>query len=384
MEDRTARIDRAIDNALGSRIVGTVVLVTIDGRSAYRAIRGFADREAGRAMQEDAIFRFASLSKPIVAAAALTMIDRGLLELDAPTTRWLPDFRPKLPDASIPAITIRHLLTHTSGLGYAEPKPGDPYRAAHISGGSDQPGLGMEENLARLASVPLFHAPGTAWRYSMAIDVLGAIMAKAFGGTLGEAVAAFVTGPLGMPDTGFAIVDRQRLTVAYADAQGEPVRMTEPQHEVAVGPGAGLRFAPSRLLDPASFQSGGAVEPDTARLLAVLVRALGAKRVLELGTSNGYSTLWLADAARSNQVGALRESDNPGVGFGLLSAIAVDPKRGGLPYSAGTLRWGGVYGHQWFIDRAAKMSVLTMTNTAVEGCLGAFPDEIRDAVYRVG
>ena len=375
MEDRTARIDRAIDNALGSRIVGTVVLVTIDGRSAYRAIRGFADREAGRAMQEDAIFRFASLSKPIVAAAALTMIDRGLLELDAPTTRWLPDFRPKLPDGSIPAINIRHLLTHTSGLGYAEPKPRDPYRAAHISGGSDQPGLGMEENLARLASVPLFHAPGTAWRYSMAIDVLGAVMAKAFGGTLGEAVAAFVTGPLGMPDTGFAIVDRQRLTVAYADAQGEPVRMNEPQHEVAVGPGAGLRFAPSRLLDPASFQSGGAGMAGTAPDFMRLLEAIHTGSILPPR---------LVDAARSNQVGALRESDNPGVGFGLLSAIAVDPKRGGLPYSAGTLRWGGVYGHQWFIDRAAKMSVLTMTNTAVEGCLGAFPEEVRDAVYGVG
>ncbi len=375
MESMASRIDRAIDNALVGRIVGTVILVTIDGKPAYRAVRGLLDRESGRPMQEDAIFRFASLTKPIVATAALAMIDRGLIGLDDPTTRWLPDFRPKLADGSTPTIAIRHLLTHTAGLANATPAPGDPYRAAHVSGGSDQPGLGMEENLRRLNTVPLYDAPGTAWRYSIAIDVLGAIMAKAYGGTLGEAVAAFVTGPLGMPDTRFAITDEARLTVAYADTEGVPERMHEPQHEVAAGLGKGLRFAPSRLLNPASFQSGGAGMAGTPADFMRFLEALRTGSILPPS---------LADAARSNQVGTLHDESDPGSGFGFLSAVIVNPKRSDLPHSAGTLRWGGVYGHQWFIDREAKMSVLSMTNTALEGCWGAFPSEIRDAVYGVG
>ena len=112
----TAAIDSAIDAALAEkRIVGGVVLVMQDGEIAYRRAAGLADRERGAPMREDAVFRLASLTKPLVTAAALRMVELGKIALADPVTRYLPDFRPALPNGEVPAITLRHLLTHTAG-----------------------------------------------------------------------------------------------------------------------------------------------------------------------------------------------------------------------------------------------------------------------------
>ena len=369
-----ARLDRVIDQAIGgNRIVGTVILVARNGDIVYRRAAGMADREAGRAMQEDAIFRLASLTKPLVAATGLALIERGTLGLDRLASDWLPDFRPRLLDGFAPDITIRHLLTHTAGLGYATDAPDDPYREAGISGGLDEPGLGMEENLRRIALVPLFFEPGTGWRYSVALDVLGAIIAKAHGGTLGQAVADLVTGPLAMPDTAFTVADRSRLAAAYADSATGPVLMSDP-HTIGVGPGKGLVFSPSRIFDTTAFQSGGSgmagTAPDFLRLLETI--RTGGGPILKPET---------VDDALQNQVGDLRAQTDPGTGFGYMSGIITDPAAAKVPYSLGTARWGGVYGHNWFIDREAGLSTAILTNTAVEGCMGQFPGDVARAVY---
>jgi CubicO group peptidase (beta-lactamase class C family) len=369
-----ARLDRVIDEAIaGNRIIGAVILVARNGDSVYRRAAGMADREAGSAMQEDAIFRLASLTKPLVASTALALIERGRLGLDRLASDWLPDFRPRLLDGFTPDITIRHLLTHTAGLGYATDAPDDPYREAGISGGLDEPGLSMEENLQRIASVPLFFEPGTGWRYSVALDVLGAIIARAHGGTLGEAVADLVTGPLAMPDTGFSVSDRSRLAAAYADSETGPVPMSDP-HVISVGPGKGLIFSPARIFDAASFQSGGGgmagSAPDFLRLLEAI--RTGGGPILKSET---------VDAALQNQVDGLRAETEPGTGFGYMSGIVTDPAAARVRHSAGTARWGGVYGHNWFIDRRAGLTAAILTNTAVEGCMGRFPGDIARAVY---
>ena len=109
-------IDRVIDAALGARIVGCVVLVSRQVQMLYARAAGLADREAGRAMARATVFRLASVTKPIVAVAALRMVDQGMLRLDDPVQRYLPHFRPLAPDGSRPDISIHHLLTHTSGL----------------------------------------------------------------------------------------------------------------------------------------------------------------------------------------------------------------------------------------------------------------------------
>src|SRR4051795_7654068 len=114
-----SQLDAVIDQAIREeRIVGTVVLVAEDGRIVYRRAAGFADRENGVPVREDTVFRFASLTKPIVSVAALALIERGRLSLDNPVTDWIPWFRPKLANGTEPVITVRHLMTHTSGLTY--------------------------------------------------------------------------------------------------------------------------------------------------------------------------------------------------------------------------------------------------------------------------
>jgi len=236
--------------------------------------RGHADREANRAMREDDVFRLASVSKPFVSAAAMALVESGALSLEDPVTKWLPDFRPKLADGRTPVITVRQLLTHTSGLGYAFLEPGGkgPYHSANVSDGLDQPGLSFVENARRLTSVPLLSEPGTAFHYSLSIDVLGEIVARAGHGTLPEVVAKLVTRPLSINDTGFTVADPSRLTAAYADGQSEPLRMKDGQF-VPLGP-AGATFAPSRALTASSYASGGAGMDGTASDVLKLLETL--------------------------------------------------------------------------------------------------------------
>jgi CubicO group peptidase (beta-lactamase class C family) len=124
-----ARLDETIDSALADRkIVGTVVMVIRSGDVVYRRAAGYADREAGRAMRADALFRLASLSKTMVSAAALALVEQGRMALTDPVAKWLPDFLPKTRDGQVPLLTIHHLLTHTAGLSYGFYEPEDgPY-----------------------------------------------------------------------------------------------------------------------------------------------------------------------------------------------------------------------------------------------------------------
>ncbi|WP_158815626.1 serine hydrolase [Methylocapsa sp. S129] len=370
------RVNAVIERALAERrLVGGVVLIAQDGDVVYRRAAGLADREAKRPMREDAIFRFSSLTKPIVSAAAMALVERGQLALDTPTTQWLPTFRPKLPDGSEPAITIRQLLTHTAGLSYSFFQPADgPYQRAGVSDGIAEPGLSIEEELERLARVPLSYAPGAAWGYSVALDVLGEIIARAGGAALPAIVEQLVTAPLRMADTGFAVRDLGRLAVSYVDG-APPRRMGDPD-VVAFGDGAGIRFSPSRILDAASFASGGAGMAGTAAdFLAFL-------ETLRRG-GGGILTPDSVRAMMSNQIGALRINTEvtPSWGFGFGGAVLIDPILAGTLQSIGTWKWGGVYGHHWFVDAQRRLTLAALSNTAIEGMAGNFVGELRNAVY---
>lgn len=369
-----ARIDAAIDKALADRrIVGAVVLVAQGGDIVHRRAAGHLDREAGVAMREDAIFRLASITKPIVAAATLRLVEEGRLDLDAPVTAWLPDFRPALPDGTVPDIRLRHLLTHTSGLSYGFLEPAESaYHRLKVSDGLDQPGLTLHDNLSRLAAAPLAFAPGTGWRYSLGLDVLGGVLEKVEGRGLADIVRDRVTAPLGLVDTGFAVRDAGRLAKPYADGTPEPVAMTDGMRVPFFDTVA--TFAPSRILDAASYPSGGAGMAGTAGDVLTFLEAIrtGGAPILRAET---------VERMASDQVGAEAETQGPGWGFGHGWAVLVDPAPTGTPQAAGTLQWGGAYGHSWFVDRANALTVVALTNTAFEGMSGAFPAEIRDAVY---
>lgn len=369
--------EAAIAHALAEqRLVGAVVLVAHRGRTVLRHAAGLADREAGRPMAADALFRLASVSKPFVATTTLVLVAQGRLALDAPVTRWLPDFRPRGPDGAPATITIRQLLTHTAGLGYRflEADAQGPLARAGVSDGLDEAGITLAENLRRLAGVPLLYAPGTGWGYSLAIDVLGAVVEAAAGAPLPEALEQLVSGPLGLRDTAFHAPDAARLATPYVNGTPAPHRLAEGETATPFDGAVGIRFAPSRALDRSAFASGGA---------GMVGSADDVLRLLEALRQGGAPLLppALVDEMGRNQTGPLGPPDAPGAGYGLGFSVLRDPAAAGSPESAGTWRWGGAYGHSWFVDRARALTVVALTNTLYEGMSGRFVQDLRDAVY---
>ena len=362
-----ARLDPIIDAAIAEgRLAGGVCLVAQDGALTYARAAGLADIEADRPMERNAIFRASSLTKPIVTAAALSLIEDGVMGFEDPVTRYLPDFLPKW-DGQAPPITVRQLLTHTAGLSYGFMQPIDgPYLQLQVSDGMDQPGLGFTENLKRITEAGLVFPPGAAWLYSVSMDVLGAAMERAAGKTLGEVVAERVTDKLGMADTGFSVADSRRLAKAYADGP-PPVPMGE-THVVPFAELSGIRFAPDRIFDKRSFPSGGAgmacSAPDFITFLEA-IRQGGAPVV------SGET----AQAMRTNQTGSHAiVTSGPGMGFGFGGAVVTDQAANGTPLPNGAWLWGGVYGHTWFV--AGTTSFVLMTNTSTEGMSGRVAQEL--------
>jgi len=377
----SSRIDTLLDTVVQQqRLVGAVVLVRHQGRELYRRAAGYLDREAQLPMRDNALFRLASVSKPIVSTAALALVGQGRLGLDDLVARWLPYFQPRQPGGAVAQITVRHLLTHTAGLdyGFFQP-PGGPYAQAGVSDGMDAAIITLEDNLRRLATVPLAYVPGERWAYSIATDVLGAVIEQASGLPLAQAVHTLVTGPLAMHDTRFIAVDPARLAVAYADRtapDAQPRRLydVEEDHLPFLDGMAGFRLSPARALNEQAHSSGGAgmvaSADDFMRLLETLrlggAPVLPAELALQLG---------------ENQTGNFELPFWPGRGFGLGFTVLTDPHLAATPEAAGTWRMGGTYGHSWFVDPARELSVVAFTNTALEGMAGAFVGELCQAVY---
>jgi CubicO group peptidase (beta-lactamase class C family) len=372
-----ARIEAAVQQALDEqRLVGAVVLVARDGELIHRQAAGWADRENRRPMTVDAIFRLASVSKPIVSTAALMLVAQGRVDLDESIDRMLPAFRPRLADGRPARITTRHLLSHTAGLGYRflEADAHGPYARAGVSDGMDASGISLEENVRRIASVPLLYEPGTAWGYSLATDVLGALIEQLHGKPLGVAVRELVTGPLGMADTGFVALDAQRVATAYTDAMPLPRVLAEGETVPPFEGVVGISYSPARIFDPQAFPSGGAGMAGTAEDLLRLLEAL------RQGGDALLPDALVAEMAR-DQTGGKDLPCAPGFGFGLGFSVLRDPALAASPESVGTWRWGGAYGHSWFVDRARGLSVVAFTNTLYEGMSGRFVTDLRDAVY---
>nr|WP_234536621.1 serine hydrolase domain-containing protein [Paenibacillus pseudetheri] len=372
----SGRIDEVIDRTLADkRLVGAVIKVAIDGELVYSRAVGLADREMSRLMQEDALFRLASVSKPIVSTAALVLVAQGRLQLDDRVDRWLPEFRPRLQNGEFATLTIRHLMTHTAGLSYRFfQEENGSYQSAGVSDGMDQSGITLEENLRRLASVPLLYTPGTEWKYSIATDVLGAVIAKVTEAPLSEAVHSLVTKPLGMSDTGFIAVDRERLATSYANDAPEPRPLLDPDSIAFMEGTAGFLLAPGRALDDTAYHSGGA---------GMVGSAGDFLQLLETLRKGGASLLpeSLVHDMTTNQIGDLPMAFWPGRGFGLGITVLKDPVAADTPESPGTWRMGGTYGHSWFVDPKQRLSVVAFTNTALEGMSGQFTVDLCDAIY---
>ena len=367
------------------QIVGAVVVAARNGQVVYQRAVGMADRENGTAMKLDTRFRLASMSKPIVSAAALAMVDQGLISLDDPVTRWIPFFTPSSQGKVEQGITLRHLLTHTAGLSYGFLEPADgPMAQAEVSDGLDNPPITLDENIWRLASVPLYYEPGTSWRYSLAIDVLGEVVSRAGGDTLPAVVKKYVTDPLGMTATGFVADRPELLAAAYLWAEGKPRRMAET--EVVPRGGSVTRYEPGRALDAQAYASGGAGMVGTAADYLKFLEALrtGGAPVLKPETATAMTTDQICPifsqrlsvtANKTNEVVA------PGWGFGFGGAVLLHPEKAEYRAGTGTLSWSGAYGTHFFMDRESGVSFVVLTNTTPTGMAGPFAVALAQAVY---
>lgn len=375
LSDRVgAIIQQALDQ---QRLVGAVVLIARHGRIIYRQAAGLADRENNRAMAPETLFRLASVSKPIVSAAALVLVARGQLDLESPVSRWLPEFTPTLADGSPATITARQLLSHTAGLGYRffESDEHGPYATAGVSDGMDSSDISLDENLRRIARVPLQFAPGSSWAYSLATDVLGALVARIHGTTLNTAVSELITEPLAMRDTAFYSSEPQRVACAYVNDRPQPHRLQEGEIVPPFPDVVGINYSPARIFNADAFPSAGAGMVGTADDFLRLLEALRDGETLLPRT--------LVDEMSRDWTHGLELEGSPGIGFGLGFSVLRDPELAASPESPGTWRWGGAYGHSWFVDPQQGLSVIAFTNTLGEGMSGQFVNDLRDAVYGV-
>ncbi|MDT3555549.1 serine hydrolase domain-containing protein [Stenotrophomonas maltophilia group sp. msm1] len=370
-------VERLLQQVHPQRLVGAVVLVREHGVLRHASATGLADRESVTPMQRDQLFRLASVSKPLLSTVILRLVAEGVLDLDTSVQRWLPDFRPALADGTAPPISLRQLLSHSSGLGYRflEADVDGPYARAGVSDGLDANPLSLAENVRRIAQAPLLFAPGSHWLYSLGVDVAGAVAEAATGESLQALFERLLAAPLGLRDTAFAARNAARLATPYVSDTPQPHRLREGEVVAPFEGTVGIEYSLARATDASRFPSAGAGLVGSAdEVMAVLEALRDVQR-------SGLLPPVLAAEMASPQVGEQGPPEPAGWGFGLGFAVLRDAAASGTPQSAGTWRWGGAYGHSWFVDPARGLSVVALTNTLYEGMDGAFVDELRDAVY---
>ncbi len=327
---------------------------------------GWADKEAQTLLRVDHIFRVFSNTKLITSCAALLLFEESRFQLDDPIERFIPQLanrRVLRPGATSlgetePAngsITIRHLLSHSSGLSYGVLDPGTSIFKAYNERKVLNPATTLADMVDVLADLPLVYHPGTSWQYSVATDVLGRLVEIVSGQGFDKFILSRILGPLGMGDTGFVVPEksRSRLVAYYAGADVmEPMKPGLSRTDGSPYPGAYLRPVP-RL-------SGGGGLVSTLPDMVALLRSLlpGGETLLKPDTIALMMTNQLPDGVwmRFPVVGELR-----GRAFGLAGGLILEPSPFDHESSIGELYWGGVAGTQWWISPKADVAGLMMT-----------------------
>jgi CubicO group peptidase (beta-lactamase class C family) len=339
-------------------IPGAVLMIARGGQIGYAEAFGWRDREKKAPLGLDAIFRLASMTKPVTSVAAMILAEEGKLQIAAPVADYLPEFKDRTVGVervrAQRTMTVQDLLRHTSGLTYAQ--FGDSaaqmlWRDANLMT-EDQTN---EELVTKLAQLPLMFEPGTTWEYSMSTDVLGRLVEVVSGQSLAEFFASRITGPLGMADTAF-------------EATGERTdRVAEPQ----IDPATGERPPMRDVGRPHRWASGGgglvSTAADYLRFCQMLLNGgeLDGKRLLAPGTVQHMASDHLPPGVEYGETarerfGALAPAPEMGYGFGLGFAVRTAAGRCPLPGSVGEYFWGGVYGTAFWIDPAEQLIVVAM------------------------
>jgi len=379
----TMKNENAIETAIKSlvdagELAGAAALAWRNGELVHMVAVGRRDVASGRPVERDTIFRIASMTKPVTTVAALMLLDEGRFALDDPITTCAPELAhmrvlrdPEGPldatDEARRSITFRDLLTHRSGLTVGEFHRGPIRRACAETLGAqiDNP-LTPDEWIGRLATLPLIDQPGARFHYSISTDLLGFLIARLEGASLGQVLAQRVFAPLGMRDTGFVVPREQRDRCAALTGFDDDGRLTT----LTAAPG---RQALEERPDDMTFESGGQGLWSTLDDYLVFARmllgdsdvpALLRRETLALMTSNQLT---------ADQRVAARMFGRPlfaeGHGYGMGVAVVVEPEKadcmrckGGI----GTIGWPGAYGGWWQADPTDRSVLIFLTHNMLE------------------
>jgi len=388
--DRLARISawmrRYVDDG---KLPYMTVLVARHGEIAFLDACGSGDPENGAPTPPvDHIARYYSMTKPVVTAAAMTLLEEGRLQLDDPVARTIPEFAETEVYVSGPyaemktekqasPMTVRHLMTHSAGLTYGlfDPGPvGEAYRRAKVDFGN--PTATLAEMTRKVASVPLCFQPGSKWTYSVAIDVLGRVVEVAAGAPLDRVLRERILDPLGMVDTAFGVpADKAaRMVACYEKTASTLMKRADGGRD-------------SRFSGAPTMHSGGgglvSTIPDYLRFMEMLRCGgeFGGARILGRKTVDLMMRNHLPGDIASMGVATFSEMPMAGMGFGLGGAILLDPAHAQILGSAGEFAWGGLASTGFWVDRVEAVSAILITQL-VPSSSWPIRRELRNLVYQ--
>jgi len=368
-EERLARVPRFLQGQVDAgTLPGALTLIWRRDGLAHVSMVGQMDMARGIPMRRDGIFRLYSMTKPVTAVALLMLMEEGLIALDDPVARFIPEFVDlKLQGGAAPkrAMTVQDLLRHTAGLtyGFHNRTPIDAaYRRLRIAEFDTEDGLaGM---IAQLKTLPLEYPPGDAWIYSVAIDVAGYLVERVSGQSFAAFVREKILSPLKMTDTDFQVATgkRDRFAACYVLKDGKLDLFDDPQNSPW--------FAAPKLESGGGGLAGTA--DDYLRFCRMLlnqgeldgVRLLSPKTVQLMTSNNLPGAKEIADL--SPVADAFNESGYRGIGFGLGVAVTLDPTKAGIPGTPGEFAWGGMASTAFFVDPREGMAVVFMTQAIVD------------------
>ncbi len=386
-----ARIDEHLTSRYvrDGKIAGALTLVARHGKVAFFSPLGSMDVARQKPMQKDTIFRIYSMTKPVTSIALMMLHERALFQLTDPVHRWLPEWEhlrvfrygsyPSFTtDPIARPMTVRDLLTHTSGLtyGFMERTPVDAaYRKVGF-GVNDGKGK-LSEYVKTLGTLPLEFSPGTAWNYSVATDVVGHLVELISGQSLDEYFREKIFEPLGMVDTAFSVPAEKvsRFAANYTRSAGKQlIVLDDPEL--------------STYSRPRTFFSGGAGLVSTAadyhRFAEMLRRGgeLDGARIIGPRTLRYMTSNHLPGGRdlASLALGSFSETRYEGVGFGLGFSVTVDPVRAQVPSSAGEFGWGGLASTAFWVDPVEDLVVIFMTQL-VPSSVFNFRGQLKSVVY---
>ncbi len=358
--ERLTRLDTTMNDWVNKGwINGAVSLIIRNGKIVHFKAVGYNDLETKTALDKEGIFRIASQTKAITSVAVMMLYEEGKFLLDEPVSKYIPSFadakvlekyNPKdTTYTTVPskrAITIRDLLTHTSGIDYAQigsPEAQAIYAKHNITAGLDVSGDKLSDAMNRLGSLPLSHQPGEKWTYGLNIDLLGYLVEIWSGMSLDEFFNTRIFSPLGMKDTYFNVPEEKanRLVNFFMeDSTGLK------KYEKALG--GDMNFP----LRKKSYFSGGGGLSSTIYDYAIFLQMM-----LNNGEYNGQRLLSrnTVRMMTMNQIGDLNLGENK---FGLGFAIVSEKGSSILPNQVGTYSWGGAFSTTYWVDPKENMVVL--------------------------